>query len=694
MMSCSACGSTDLVLNPSRGDTVCGTCGEVLEERNMVVDVSFGEGEGGAKYLQGRTFQITTSQERVTSKGIAEICKIASSLDLDATIQEPGRRILTLAVQKGFNQGRSTKLIASACLYLACRRSRSHHLLIDFSDHLRRPVREIGGTYVKLMQRLLGNHARFPLDAGAPLMEIPVVDPSVFIERFARKLWKAMCLKGHPMKHLMTVEDCACNACGLQIAGSSWIFSCSSCKTFVCEQCQREASADMMVSQETARTRKQVQNTAMRLIQFMHRDWTPRATNISIPMRSRSGHRGTIFWTRDSVDTFRAGHPRKAALLLGIAAWGSRPRGRGYGSQPARICVGRRPNGLVGAALLIAAFYHKIGFSAGDISEVVRIGEGTLRLRLKEVMSTAVSSMSREEFERQGDALVADPGARQGDGSEQPPCLKRRMLNERQRQMLRRALPDAGPQATPPALLDGAAAPASAAPLLGGAASARGPAAESAPALSQVEKFTAREPSAELIEDIARDVARHHRVEGLLGGEAGSAASEGAASRIEGLLAGRQFEAEAAQGQPSAPGTPKSAAAAGAHEESLSDMDDEELDSYLLLDPEEQQHKAEIWHEVNKDYLEEWHLRSREARRKREQQEQRSQKAASDAGAASDAASEAGSARTGTSGASGKRRFPAASSCTQSAVLALTKKGKVNKNRINIENLEKLFNFE
>ncbi|CAK0840455.1 unnamed protein product [Prorocentrum cordatum] len=631
MMSCSACGSTDLVLNPSRGDTVCGTCGEVLEERNMVVDVSFGEGEGGAKYLQGRTFQITTSQERVTSKGIAEICKIASSLDLDATIQEPGRRILTLAVQKGFNQGRSTKLIASACLYLACRRSRSHHLLIDFSDHLRRPVREIGGTYVKLMQRLLGNHARFPLDAGAPLMEIPVVDPSVFIERFARKLWKAMCLKGHPMKHLMTVEDCACNACGLQIAGSSWIFSCSSCKTFVCEQCQREASADMMVSQETARTRKQVQNTAMRLIQFMHRDW---------------------------------------------------------------ICVGRRPNGLVGAALLIAAFYHKIGFSAGDISEVVRIGEGTLRLRLKEVMSTAVSSMSREEFERQGDALVADPGARQGDGSEQPPCLKRRMLNERQRQMLRRALPDAGPQATPPALLDGAAAPASAAPLLGGAASARGPAAESAPALSQVEKFTAREPSAELIEDIARDVARHHRVEGLLGGEAGSAASEGAASRIEGLLAGRQFEAEAAQGQPSAPGTPKSAAAAGAHEESLSDMDDEELDSYLLLDPEEQQHKAEIWHEVNKDYLEEWHLRSREARRKREQQEQRSQKAASDAGAASDAASEAGSARTGTSGASGKRRFPAASSCTQSAVLALTKKGKVNKNRINIENLEKLFNFE
>lgn len=189
----------------------------------------------------------------------------------------------------------------------------------------------------------------------------------------------------------------------------------------------------------------------------------------------------------------------------------------------------------------------------------------------------------------------------------------------------------------------------------------------------------------------------HHRVEGLLEGEAGSAASEGAASRIESLLAaGRPDAADPpapVQGTPTPPGTPR-AAASGANEESLSDMDDEELDSLLLLDPEEQQHKADIWHEVNKDYLEEWDLRSREARRKKEQQERRSQKAASECGAASDVASEAGSARTGTSGASGKRRYPAASSCTQSAVLALQKKGRVNKNRINIEVLENLFNFE
>merc|ERR1712037_71921 len=49
--------------------------------------------------------------------------------------------------------------------------------------------------------------------------------------------------------------------------------------------------------------------------------------------------------------------------------------------------------------------------------------------------------------------------------------------------------------------------------------------------------------------------------------------------------------------------------------ETLSDIDDEDLQAYLL-DPEEQQHKSDIWHEVNKDYLEDWHVRGQEAKRK------------------------------------------------------------------------------
>merc|ERR1711959_6418 len=113
----------------------------------------------------------------------------------------------------------------------------------------------------------------------------------------------------------------------------------------------------------------------------------------------------------------------------------------------------------------------------------------------------------------------------------------------------------------------------------------------------------------------------------------------------------------------SEPGTPDSAAAAasvGGKEESLSDVDDEELEAYLL-DVEEQQHKSDIWHEVSKDYLEEWHVRGQEARRKK-RQAQSSQ---------ADTTSETGSKTGSTISGSRKSRrylYPPASSCTQSAM--------------------------
>lgn len=35
---------------------------------------------------------------------------------------------------KSLTQGRDTKVVAAACLYMACRIQNSPHLLIDFSD--------------------------------------------------------------------------------------------------------------------------------------------------------------------------------------------------------------------------------------------------------------------------------------------------------------------------------------------------------------------------------------------------------------------------------------------------------------------------------------------------------------------------------------------------------------------------------
>lgn len=511
-------------------------------------------------YNSGRT-----NQELCLAKGVTKISWIADRLQLSTQIQEAGRRMYQLALQMNFGAGRPTRLVASACLYVVCRRNRSPHLLIDFSDVLQSPVKVLGGCYMRLLRRLVGGDPSCPLEiADSAAIEVPIVDPSIFIERFARKL----------------------NLGGAQ---------------------------------------RKVQNTAMRLIQFMHRDW---------------------------------------------------------------ICLGRRPNGLCGAALLIAAYYHGFKCSAQEIAEIVRIGEGTLRTRLKEMRETPLSLMSREEFEK------ADINALDDANRTLPPCMKRQKLQDRIAALLdqpKLALGfgqiDAGegsmlPPAGPPVWRRSAEA-AAATPNGGSSSSSssnpniipESSRAESLEDLKKAERFTCKEPSENEIHDIARDIASHHGIEAILSGEADpiDPAVVAAAAKIREMESGELPPAGKPEPDPE-PQEPEPAPV-----DTLSDVDDEELDMYLL-DQDEQQHKSDIWHEVNKDYLEEWHIRSEEMRRKRAEKAQGSNPATP----LSASCSEAGSRRRPSS------RHQSASSCTQSAMLALAKR-KVRANRINVEALESLF---
>jgi transcription factor IIIB 90 kDa subunit len=83
-----------------------------------------------------------------------------------------------LAAQRNFTTGRKTSHVAAACMYIVCRRDREPYLLLDFSDALHASVRELGQIYMKLV-RLLN------LDK---VLDIPVVDPSLFMERFSARL--------------------------------------------------------------------------------------------------------------------------------------------------------------------------------------------------------------------------------------------------------------------------------------------------------------------------------------------------------------------------------------------------------------------------------------------------------------------------------------------------------------------------
>ena len=62
------------------------------------------------------------------------------------------------------------------------------------------------------------------------------------------------------------------------------------------------------------------------------------------------------------------------------------------------IHTGRRPSGVAGAALILAARYHNFNRTIQDVIPVIKLHESTLRKRLMEFGSTASSEMTPDEF--------------------------------------------------------------------------------------------------------------------------------------------------------------------------------------------------------------------------------------------------------------------------------------------------------
>lgn len=52
-MICGSCGGSSLYADSKAGNTVCMSCGSVLEESSIVSDITFGETGGGAAMVQG-----------------------------------------------------------------------------------------------------------------------------------------------------------------------------------------------------------------------------------------------------------------------------------------------------------------------------------------------------------------------------------------------------------------------------------------------------------------------------------------------------------------------------------------------------------------------------------------------------------------------------------------------------------------
>lgn len=274
--ACSTCGSSDIDFDPSRGDTVCTSCGSVLEESVIVSEVTFQEnGAGGSSVVgqfvsnegnkvgQGLGFRSGFGRESRTvtlENGKRRLQALANQVQLNNHCVESAYMFFKLAVSKRLTKGRRTSHVAAACLYLVCRTEKTPHLLIDFSDVLQVEVMTLGRVFFKLQHELCIN--------------LPVIDPCLYIHRFS---------------HQLQFEN----------------------------------------------KEQDVTNTALRLVSRMKRDW---------------------------------------------------------------IQYGRRPSGLCGAALLVAARLHGFHRTVKEVVKVVRLSDTTIRKRLAEFRKTPSGQLTVDQF--------------------------------------------------------------------------------------------------------------------------------------------------------------------------------------------------------------------------------------------------------------------------------------------------------
>ncbi|KAJ8971495.1 hypothetical protein NQ317_013134 [Molorchus minor] len=169
---CKNCGSSDIEVDPARGDAVCTNCGSVLEDSIIVAEVQFEEGahgsssaigqfvsadsKGGATKF-GASFHVGGGVEsreitlRRARNGITTLC---NQLRLNQHCIDTACSFFKMALSRNLTRGRRNTHIHAACVYLTCRTEGTAHLLIDISDVLQICCYELGRTYLKLSQAL------------------------------------------------------------------------------------------------------------------------------------------------------------------------------------------------------------------------------------------------------------------------------------------------------------------------------------------------------------------------------------------------------------------------------------------------------------------------------------------------------------------------------------------------------------
>ncbi|XP_074594815.1 brf RNA polymerase III subunit [Brevipalpus obovatus] len=183
------CGSSDLETDAARGDTVCTACGSVIEDGLIVSEVQYQEGTRGGSNMVGQNVTGDSGPYMMGMSGFGNgkasktitldrakrrIREVGTSLNLNNYNIEVAFNFYKMALNKRLTCGRKNNHVIAACIYIACRLKQTDIMLLDLSDRVQVNVYELGRTYLKL--------------ASALCMNLPMADPSIYIQRFAHRL--------------------------------------------------------------------------------------------------------------------------------------------------------------------------------------------------------------------------------------------------------------------------------------------------------------------------------------------------------------------------------------------------------------------------------------------------------------------------------------------------------------------------
>ncbi|KYH36078.1 MAG: transcription initiation factor TFIIIB, Brf1 subunit/transcription initiation factor TFIIB [Candidatus Bathyarchaeota archaeon B24] len=218
--ACPECGSSNIIMDYSKGELICGDCGLVIsshvmdrgpewraftqeerEERTRVgIPISYSVHDKGLstvitrvnrdafgrelpldtrlRMLRLRKWQIRSrvhsSIERNLSQAMAELDRLSDKLNIPPPVKERAALIYRKALDKGLVRGRSIAAIAAASLYAACRQTETPRTLKEVAEVSIISKKDIARCYRLLLKELD--------------LRMPIADPVKCVSKIASKV--------------------------------------------------------------------------------------------------------------------------------------------------------------------------------------------------------------------------------------------------------------------------------------------------------------------------------------------------------------------------------------------------------------------------------------------------------------------------------------------------------------------------